>query len=169
MGKKIVIVDDDHVIQETLQELFTDAGYTVSVAADGVSGFDLIARERPDVVVADILLPRMHGIALCEKLKATHDFRSIPIILMTGVYKDVNLRMYVHKGLADDFIEKPFREKDLLGKIENLIGRGPEKVESQPVAHENHLPGEMHKNQSGQSLDQDLDDLINWARSKGKK
>ena len=71
----------------------------------------------------------MHGIALCEKIRASDEFRHIPIILMTGVYKDVNLRMYVHKGLADDFIEKPFREKDLLAKIEHFIGCGAEKVD----------------------------------------
>ena len=71
----------------------------------------------------------MHGIALCEKIRGNDDLRNIPIILMTGVYKDVNLRMYVHKGLADDFIEKPFHEKDLLGKIEHFLGSGQEKDE----------------------------------------
>src|SRR5512145_1446486 len=106
MGKRIAIIDDDHVIQESLQELLTEAGYTVFGAADGISGYELIVRERPDIVVADILLPRMHGIALCEKVRANEEFKGIPIILMTGVYKDVNLRMYVHKGLAEDFIEK---------------------------------------------------------------
>ena len=120
MGKKILIIDDDRVIQDSLQELFTDAGYLVSLAADGMSGFDLIMREKPDIIIADILLPRMHGIALCEKLRGNDELRHIPIILMTGVYKDVNLRMYVHKRLADDFIEKPFREPELLAKIERL-------------------------------------------------
>jgi DNA-binding response OmpR family regulator len=169
MGKRIVIIDDDHVIQETLQELFTDAGYTVALAADGASGFDLIVRERPDAVIADILLPRMHGIALCEKIRATEDFKHIPIVLMTGVYKDVNLRMYVFKGLADDFIEKPFQGKDLLAKVEHLLGQAPEKVESQPASRAAPAPAREQKNQGGKSVDQDLDDLISWAHNKGKK
>ncbi len=169
MGKKIIIIDDDHIIQETLQEFFGDAGFTVMVASDGVSGYDLIAREKPDLVVADILLPRMHGIALCEKIRANDEFKHIPIILMTGVYKDVNLRMYVHKGLADDFIEKPFREKDMLVKIVQLLGHGEEKGESQPASRSAPLPQRNQKNQPGKSVDSDLDDLVNWARNKGKK
>jgi len=172
MGKRILVIDDDRIIQDSLQELFSEAGYTVFVAADGVSGFDLIVREKPDLVVADILLPRMHGIALCEKIRASDEFRSIPIILMTGVYKDVNLRMYVHKGLADDFIEKPFKGKDLIAKIELLLGSGPQKAESQPEQRSAPVPERSVRSQKSpddRSVDHDLDDLINWARSKGKK
>jgi DNA-binding response OmpR family regulator len=169
MGKRIVIIDDDHVIQESLQELFGEAGYVVALAADGASGFDLIVREKPDVVVADILLPRLHGIALCEKIRATEEFKNIPIVLMTGVYKDVNLRMYVYKGLANDFIEKPFQGKDLLSKVEHLLGGDQEKVESHPAARVAPAAAREQKNQGGNSVDQDLDDLISWAHNKGKK
>lgn len=169
MGKRIVIIDDDHVIQESLQELFSDAGYAVALAADGASGFDLIVRDKPDIVVADILLPRLHGIALCEKIRATEEFKHIPIVLMTGVYKDVNLRMYVHKGLANDFIEKPFQGRDLLGKVELLLGGDQEQVESHPSARVAPATAREQKTQGGKSVDQDLDDLITWAHNKGKK
>jgi len=169
MGKKILIIDDDRIIRDSLQELFTDAGYVVHLAADGISGFDLLSQEKPDIIVADILLPRMHGIALCEKIRGNDELRNIPIILMTGVYKDVNLRMYVHKGLADDFIEKPFRETELLSKIEHFLGPSTDKVASQPAAGETPLPGRNHKSRNGKSVDQDLDELITWARNKNKK
>jgi DNA-binding response OmpR family regulator len=169
MGKKILIIDDDRVIRDSLQELFTDAGYDVLLAADGISGFELITREKPDIIVTDILLPRMHGIALCEKIRGNDDLRNIPIILMTGVYKDVNLRMYVYKGLADDFIEKPFHEAELLSKIEHFLGCGTDKVESQPSANDAPLPTRNNKNQDGRSVEQDLDELINWVHNKGKK
>ena len=168
MDKKIIIIDDDRVIRDSLQELFVDAGYVVYLAADGISGFDLITREKPDIIVADILLPRLHGIAMCEKIKGIDDLCNIPIILMTGVYKDVNLRMYVHKGLADDFIEKPFRETELLNKIEHFIGCA-DKVNSRPAAGEDPLPERNHKSQNDMSINHDLDELINWARNKDKK
>lgn len=168
MGKKILIIDDDRVIQDSLHDLFTDAGYVVILAADGISGFELVTREKPDIVISDILLPRMHGIALCEKIRANDDLRQIPIILMTGVYKDVNLRMYVHKGLADDFIEKPFRETELLGKIEHFLGRA-DKTDSPPAAGETPLPARNHKSQDGRTVEQDLDELISWAHNKVKK
>jgi DNA-binding response OmpR family regulator len=169
MSKKIAVIDDDHIIQESLQEFLRDSGYAVCVATDGISGLDLIAREKPDLVLVDILLPRLHGVALCEKLKASDEFGHIPIILMTGVYKDVNLRMYVHKGLAADFIEKPFREKDMLAKIERLIGALPARVEEPPAAQALAAPERGHKDRSGRSVDRDLDDLVNWAHNKGKR
>ncbi len=167
MAKKIAIIDDDHIIQESLQELLNEAGFAVSLAADGVSGYDLISREKPDLVVADILLPRLHGIALCEKIRANEEFKGMPIILMTGVYKDVNLRMYVHKGLANDFIEKPFREKDLLAKIEHFIGAGEREL-AQPGAPEVPDSARNPGKQAGRSLASELDDLVTWAHGKKK-
>lgn len=167
MAKKIAIIDDDHIIQESLQELLSDAGYAVSLAADGASGYDLIAREKPDLVVADILLPRLHGIALCEKIRANEEFKGMAIILMTGVYKDVNLRMYVHKGLADDFIEKPFREKDLLIKIEHFIGAAEREL-AQPGAQEVPDSERGPRKQAGRSVASELDDLVTWAHGKKK-
>ncbi len=167
MAKRIAIIDDDHIIQESLQELLSDAGYEVSVAADGASGYELIAREKPDLVVADILLPRLHGIALCEKIRANEEFRGMIIILMTGVYKDVNLRMYVHKGLAEDFIEKPFREKDLLAKIEHFIGSAEREL-AQPTAQAVPDSTRAPRKQAGRSLASELDDLVTWAHGKKK-
>jgi DNA-binding response OmpR family regulator len=154
MGSNILIVDDDQIIRDSLQELLSNAGYAVLLAADGISGFELASRERPNLIVADILLPRMHGIALCEKVKGSDELHHIPIILMTGVYKDVNLRMYVHKRLADDFIEKPFHEGELLAKIERLLGKPTEKTEAPAAGQPTPVP------------ERKLDDLISWARGK---
>lgn len=165
MGKKIAIIDDDHVIQESLQELLAEAGYLVLLAADGASGYDLIVREKPDLVLADILLPRLHGIALCEKIRANEEFKGLAIILMTGVYKDVNLRMYVHKGLADDFIEKPFHEKDLLAKVERFVGPGEERTLVQPAMQ---AESDANPRKPPRSLARELDDLVTWAHGKKK-
>ena len=88
---------------------------------------------------------------------------------MTGVYKDVNLRMYVHKGLADDFIEKPFRGKDLLAQDRAPARQRP--GEGRVAAGRPGGPGAGARAETsgGNSVDQDLDDLISWAHSKGKK
>ena len=165
MSKRIAIIDDDHVIQESLREFLSDAGYAVSVAADGVSGYELIVREKPDLVVTDILLPRLHGIALCEKIRGNEEAKSTIIIMMTGVYKDVNLRMYVHKGLADDFIEKPFRDKDLLAKIEHFIGVAEREL-AKPSAEEVPDSTRDPKKHTDRSLSSELDDLVTWAHGK---
>jgi DNA-binding response OmpR family regulator len=169
MGKKILIIDDDRIIRDSLQELFIDAGYVVHLAADGISGFELTIREKPDIVITDILLPKMHGIALCEKIRGNSDLCNIPIILMTGVYKDVNLRLYVHKGLADDFIEKPFHETELLAKIERILSSSTDKVDFKSSATEAQLPGQTQKKRDGGFVGHDLDEPITRAQYKDKK
>jgi two-component system alkaline phosphatase synthesis response regulator PhoP len=169
MGKKVVIIDDERIILESLRIFFTDSGYDVHLAADGISGFKMVEKEKPDLVVVDILLPGLNGVALCEKLRSNELYLHIPIILMTGVYKDVNLRMYVHKGLANDFIEKPFKENELLIKIDRLLGSGQDKITAQSAAEKASSPSQKHKSHTHKSVDKDLDDLVNWARSKSKK
>jgi DNA-binding response OmpR family regulator len=169
IGKKVLIIDDERIILESLRIFINDSGYKVHLAADGISGFEMVKKEKPDLVVADILLPGLNGVALCEKLRSNELYQHIPIILMTGVYKDVNLRMYVHKGLANDFIEKPFMDNELLIKIDRLLGSGQDKIAEQAAAEKTSSPSQQHKSPSRKSVDNDLNDLINWARSKNKK
>ena len=170
MGKRIVIIDDDHVIQESLQELFTDAGYTVSVASDGVSGFDLIVREKPDIVVADILLPQD---ARDRPVRKDQGQRGIQADPHHPDDRRLQGRQPAHvraQGAGRRLHRKTVPRKELLGKIEHLLGGEHEdRSESQPAARVAPAMEREQKSQGGKSVDQDLDDLISWAHNKGKK
>lgn len=119
--KKILVVDDETVVRESLEEILTEKGFTVLKADDGESGYDLIAQETPDLLIIDILLPKLDGIALCEKIRKNSKLKHIPIILITGIYMDFNFRMKIQRGIADDFIVKPIRHDDMLAKIDKLL------------------------------------------------
>ncbi len=121
MGKKIVIVDDESTIRDSLQELLIEKGFDVLHAGDGESGYDLIARENPDLLIIDILLPKLDGIDLCGKIRKNIQLKHIPIILMTGIYMDFNFRLKIQRGIADDFIVKPLKFDELLAKIDKLL------------------------------------------------
>ena len=121
MGKKIIVVDDESTIRDSLQELLAEKGFDVLQASDGESGYDLIAQENPDLLIIDILLPKIDGIDLCGKIRKNIKLKHIPIILMTGIYMDFNFRLKIQRGIADDFIVKPLNFDEILTKIDKLL------------------------------------------------
>jgi len=121
MDKKIIVVDDELNITNLLKVFLERKGYQVLLAYDGTSGYELIEKENPDLIITDLLLPGLHGFELCKKLKENVKLMHIPIILMTAVYKKTKYKMEGKQYGADDFIEKPFELPVLLAKIEKLI------------------------------------------------
>lgn len=124
MGKKIIVVDDESTIRDSLQELLIEKGFDVLQASDGESGYDLIAQENPDLLIIDILLPKIDGIDLCGKIRKNNKLKHIPIILMTGIYMDFNFRLKIQRGIADDFVVKPLQYDEILTKIDKLLSPG---------------------------------------------
>jgi len=121
MNRKILIVDDEKTFRESLQEILQNNGYQVALAADCLTALDLIQQDVPDLLIVDVLIPRMHGLELCARLKKDARLSQIPIILTSGVYKDLNFRLHLSSNLADDFIAKPFKEQEILKKITRLL------------------------------------------------
>jgi DNA-binding response OmpR family regulator len=118
---KILIIEDDQNSRESWKRVLMENGFEVFEAGDGESGIRLIEQELPDLLLCDILLPQTDGIKVCEKIRESEPISRIPIILTSGVFKDLSFRMNVIKRLADDFIEKPFTEADLLAKINKIL------------------------------------------------
>lgn len=122
---KVLMVDDDKTILDTWPKILSSNGFSVITAEDGKTALDLVAKELPDLVICDILIPKIDGIKFCELLRANDNYVNIPVILCSGVFKDFEFRMNVIKSLADDFIEKPFNEFDLLVKINKTLSIKP--------------------------------------------
>ena len=118
---KILIIEDDKNSRESWKKVLMENGFEVLEADNGETGIKLITQEFPDLLICDILLPHMDGIEVCEKIRENEVISNIPIILTSGVFKDLSFRMNVIKRLANDFIEKPFTEVDLLAKINKIL------------------------------------------------
>ena len=122
MGKKkILIVDDDAKFLLFLQTQLEHHGYSVCAAKDGSNLMELMRAEKPDLVMVDLLLPKIHGFELCRQIKQNPDFHATRVILMTSLYKSPRYEYEGRGHGADDFIRKPFEIDELLEKIRTFL------------------------------------------------
>lgn len=120
--EKIVIIDDDPKIRAMLVRSLSYAGYTVLAAENGLQGWEVVVREKPQVVILDIMLPEMDGFEVCRLLKGQVDTAILMLTARDGVKDRV-------KGLdcgADDYLIKPFALEELLARIRALLRRSRE-------------------------------------------
>jgi len=134
--KKILIIDDDRVSLEKLRAILAGEGYQVLTASDGEEGLRITRQERPDLIILDVLLPRLDGFQFCEILKKDPLLKDIPIMMLTGVYitqEDIERGLqlgaerYILK--ADAYAAKPFARADLVREVKALLG---EEVPAKP-------------------------------------
>lgn len=116
---KILIVDDELSIRRILTTRLSLAGYEVLAAADGLEALDIFACEVPDLVVLDVMLPKLDGYGVCQKLRQQSN---IPIIMLSALSDVVDRLMGLELG-ADDYITKPFSPKELEARISALLRR----------------------------------------------
>lgn len=112
---RVLVVEDNADIRAILEEIL-GAEADVLMAKDGVEGFEVTTAQRPDLVVADDMMPRLRGTELCAKLKASPELRAIPVVMLTARRgAEAALESYAHG--ADEFVEKPFHPKVLLARV----------------------------------------------------
>jgi two-component system alkaline phosphatase synthesis response regulator PhoP len=121
--KKILIVDDEPFIrtllEETLEEL-EDAGAEVLVSSDGVAGWETIQTERPDLVFLDVMMPRMSGYEVCQRVKQDASLRSTYVILLTAKGQEVDRERGAEVG-ADEYITKPFDPDHVIETAQRVL------------------------------------------------
>jgi DNA-binding response OmpR family regulator len=117
----ILVVDDEPEIVKLVQRTMEARGHKVTVARDGQEALDAVARERPDVLVIDLNLPKIDGFEVCKRLRADERTRTMPIVMMTAAFPTVQ---DADRGLtagADEYVVKPFLREVLVHNIERLL------------------------------------------------
>ena len=120
--QKILVVDDDEISLRVVQTVLETANYQVITAQNGELALRLAIEERPDLIISDIIMPEMDGIALTKKLKSKLITRSIPVILLT-VKHDLTAEVKGLESGADDYLTKPFQPERLIARIKRLLNR----------------------------------------------
>jgi two-component system, OmpR family, alkaline phosphatase synthesis response regulator PhoP len=120
--QKILVVEDESDIRELLRYNLSQEGFAVEEAADGAEAFDRIARRSPDLVLLDLMLPRMPGLELCRRLRAQPDTAQLPIIVLTAKGSEVDRILGLEIG-ADDYIVKPFSPREVVARVKALLRR----------------------------------------------
>ncbi|MEK7396768.1 MAG: response regulator [Candidatus Poribacteria bacterium] len=121
MGKcKILIIDDESDITETLSYMLQARNFDVVTANSGQEGLDKVKRDRPDLILLDIMMPEMDGYKVCNKLKQDKDTKNLPVIMLTAKGEADSVIKYYNSG-ANDYILKPFSLSTLISRINDCL------------------------------------------------
>src|SRR6266478_7837754 len=123
--RRILVVDDDAMLREMFTIILEQANYEVIVASDGVSGVEISKYEKPDLVILDGLMPKMHGFLACKAIKQME--QAPKVILLSGVYTKPTYKLeakYEYK--ADEYLTKPIKPADLLACVEKHLASLPQ-------------------------------------------
>ena len=121
MSKKILIVEDEVDLVAMLKVRLEAGGYDVIFAYDGQAGLDMAKKEKPNLILLDLMLPKIDGYQICGMLKQDKEYAHIPIVILSARAQESEIRLGKELG-ADEYITKPFEPSVLLAKIKELIG-----------------------------------------------
>ena len=124
MTSKLLIADDEPNIVISLEYLMKREGYEVTVARDGQEAIDAILRERPDLVLLDVMMPKKTGFEVCQEVRAHEQVKDTLILMLTAKGREAD----VAKGMAlgvNDYVTKPFSTKELARRVREMLERTP--------------------------------------------
>jgi len=119
MQAKILLIDDDTALLKLLGQYLEQAGYEVSCAANGRQGLQTLYNERPDLVILDVMMPRLDGWTVCERIR---DLSDVPIIMLTAKGEEIDKLRGFRLGV-DDYITKPFSFAELTARVDAILNR----------------------------------------------
>jgi two-component system, OmpR family, alkaline phosphatase synthesis response regulator PhoP len=123
MPKKILLVEDEQIIIDLLQKKLTEEGYDVSVAKNGEEGIKMMQEEKPDLVLLDIVMPKMGGLEVMEEMQKDPDLKRVPIVVVSNSGQPVELDRAKRLGAKDWLIKTEFDPQEVIDKVINQIGK----------------------------------------------
>lgn len=139
-GEKILIVDDDDQVASYVKLSFALNGYQVEWINDGKKALEKVLQVQPDAIILDLKLPGMNGFRVCEQLRLEPRTRAIPIIVVSGSWKNAEDRIRSIEAGADDFLTKPFDAQELMARIKRMLQRKKIDMGHNPLTG---LPGNL--------------------------
>ena len=130
--KRILLIEDEEDIASLIKMQADISGYKLHIEVDGVNGFRTIEREKPDLVILDIMLPGQSGFDVCRKMKSSSELKSIPVIIISAKSEELDILLGLELG-ADDYVIKPFSTKVLFSRIKAVLRRSKEAEKSVKV------------------------------------
>jgi two-component system response regulator VicR len=120
--KKVLCIEDDSEMIDLIKLILERKGFQFVGAVGGREGLEAIAREKPDLVLLDIMMPDMDGWDVYRQMKANEEFKDIPVIVVTAKAQSIDKVLGLHIAKVDDYVTKPFGPKELLRSIDKVLG-----------------------------------------------
>jgi DNA-binding response OmpR family regulator len=121
--KKILLVDDEEVFLEALSEQLKEAGYDVVWAKDGLEGIEKARSEKPDLILLDLLMPRLDGVSALKQLKAAEDTKSIPVVILTNFPNTEKISSALALGAMDYLVKASYTMAELVIKVQSILSK----------------------------------------------
>ncbi len=122
MPKKILLVEDEEALQKTFTDILKQEGYDIANAMDGEKGLALAKSEKPDLILLDLILPKMHGFEVLQKLKADPATKDISVIVLTNLEGTGDVEKALELGATTYLVKANYSLEDVLHKIKNALG-----------------------------------------------
>lgn len=122
MAKKILIIEDEELINGLLEKKLSQQGYSVKVANDGQEGLEALKEERPDIVLLDIIMPRKNGFEVMEEMQKEGWLKDVPVIIISNSGQPVELDRAKKLGAKDWLIKTEFDPQEVIEKVKKQIG-----------------------------------------------
>jgi CheY-like chemotaxis protein len=127
MPKKILLADDSLTIQKVVELTFSDSDFELVCVSNGQRALEKVREERPDLILADVVMPEKNGYEVCEAIKGNPATARIPVVLLSGTFEPFDRERAERIG-ADAIVSKPFDSHQLLSQVEALLARAPEQA-----------------------------------------
>ncbi|MCB1181491.1 MAG: response regulator transcription factor [Chlamydiia bacterium] len=123
--KSLLLIEDEEDIAALIKLQADISGFRLHVEVDGINGYRAIEREKPDLVILDIMLPGQNGLDICRKMKHNPELKNIPVIIISAKNEELDVVLGLELG-ADDYVSKPFSPKVLFSRVKAVLRRGKE-------------------------------------------
>ncbi len=121
-AKRVVCIEDEPEMIDLVRLILGRKGFNVIGANGGIEGLETVQRERPDLVLLDMMMPDMDGWEVYQQMKADEELRSIPVVVVTAKAQSIDKVLGLHIAKVDDYITKPFGPQELLESVEKILG-----------------------------------------------
>lgn len=132
MGYKLLLADDSITIQKVVELILSEEDYSITSVNNGEDALEIAKKDKPDIILADIIMPKIDGYQLCERVKQDPDLMTVPVLLLAGAYESFDSTRASAVG-ADDYIIKPFESQELIKKVKDCIERGSKPLPKEPL------------------------------------
>jgi len=122
MSKKVLIIEDDKFLRELLGKKLSNVGYTAILAVDGEEGLEKIKKDKPDIVLLDLILPGINGFEVLERHKKDASISSVPVIILSNLGQSEDIEKGLRLGAKDFLVKAHFTPQEIVNKLQMVLG-----------------------------------------------